>query len=324
MSKPYSDAANIPVNASKPVVTYHPVTLDVPGRPVPLQVKVSIPVSGIDLPLILLSHGHGMANFLSSYHGYGPLVNFFAAHGFAVIQPTHLDSKALGLRDSDLKDAPLFWRDRATDMHNILDRLDDIEAAVPGLAERRIDRDRVGAVGHSMGGNTVSLLLGAQMLDPNDDRPKDLSDSRVKAGVLIGAPGIGSDDHFADWAKTNYPVLQYTDFEQMTGAGLIVAGDEDLNRSFSDRLSYRSDAYSASPADNKTLLTMYGAGHIFGGISGYDAAETSDENPERVATLRALVWAYLRSQLYPGDLAWKNAVSALETDEHPTAKVETR
>lgn len=30
---------------------------------------------------------------------------------------------------------------------------------------------------------------------------------------------------------------------------------------------------------------------MFGGISGYDASECTDENPERVAALRALVWA---------------------------------
>jgi predicted dienelactone hydrolase len=33
----------------------------------------------------------------------------------------------------DLPDAPLFWHDRATDMHYILDHLDELEAAVPGL-----------------------------------------------------------------------------------------------------------------------------------------------------------------------------------------------
>jgi predicted dienelactone hydrolase len=66
--------------------------------------------------------------------GYGPLANFWAAHGFVVIQPTRLDSNALGLREEDLPDAPLFWRDRATDMTFILDHLDDVEAAVPGLA----------------------------------------------------------------------------------------------------------------------------------------------------------------------------------------------
>nr|WP_203588088.1 hypothetical protein [Actinospica acidiphila] len=142
--------------------------------------------------------------------------------------------------------------------------------------------------------------------------------------MLIGAPGIGNDEHFAEWAKTNYPVLYYTDFEHMTGTALIIVGDQDLNPNFSNRLSYRADAYSASPGGNKTIVTMYGAGHIFGGISGYDAAETDDENPERVATLRALVWTYLRSQLYSGDPSWKNAVNALENGEDPMAMVETR
>jgi len=50
-----------------------------------------------------------------------------------VIQPTHRNSTALGLREMDLPDAPLFWHDRATDMHYILDHLDELEAAVPGL-----------------------------------------------------------------------------------------------------------------------------------------------------------------------------------------------
>lgn len=75
-------------------------------------------------------------------------------------------------------------------MHFILDHLHEIEAAVPGLAGR-INHDKIAAAGHSLGGGTVSLLLGMQFLDPDDDREKDLSDTRVKAGVMIGAPGIG-------------------------------------------------------------------------------------------------------------------------------------
>ena len=181
--KSNADAANIPVSEASAVVTYSPVVFDVPGRPVPLEIKVSMPESGSDLPVILLSHGHGRANFLSSLNGYGPLVNFWAAHGFVVIQPTHLDSTVLGLRDKDLPDAPLFWRDRATDMHYILDHLDDLEDAVPGLAGR-MDRDRIAAVGHSLGAETVTLLLGMQVLDPDDPREKDLSDPRIKAGVV--------------------------------------------------------------------------------------------------------------------------------------------
>ncbi|MFB5673792.1 hypothetical protein ACE3NQ_20155 [Paenibacillus terreus] len=108
MSKPFTEAAGIPVSDPTPVMTFSPVVLSVPGRIVDLQIKVSAPSTGSNLPVILLSHGHGPSNFLSSFHGYGPLANFWAAHGFVVIQPTHLDSKMLGLRESDNPEASLY------------------------------------------------------------------------------------------------------------------------------------------------------------------------------------------------------------------------
>ncbi len=49
---------------------------------------------------------------------------------------------------------------------------------------------------------------------------------------------------------------------------------------------------------------------MLGGITGYDAAETTDENPERVATIQRLTLAYLRSTLYAGDPAWSEACAA--------------
>ena len=39
-------------------------------------------------------------------------------------------------------------------------------------------------------------------------------------------------------------------------------------------------------------------GHLLGGVSGYDAAETTDEDPERVALVQRLTWV-LRTTLYP-------------------------
>ena len=43
MSTSLTDAANIAVNEPSAVVTYSPVVFDVPGRPVPLEIKVSMP-----------------------------------------------------------------------------------------------------------------------------------------------------------------------------------------------------------------------------------------------------------------------------------------
>lgn len=320
MSTPISEAAIIPVCEPTPVVTYSPMILESSARAIDLEVKVSAPATGSDLPVILLSHGHGNANFLSSLNGYGPLADFWAAHGFVVIQPTHLDSKTLGLRNSEDPQAPLYWRWRAKDMHHILDQLDRIEAVVPGLAGR-VDRARIAVAGHSLGGHTASMLLGMRVTDPNDEIEVNLTDTRVKAGVVLAAPGNGDD--LAPFASKHYPVLRRSDFSAMTAPALVIAGDKDLNANFCDRVSYRTDAYFSSPGP-KSLLTMFGAEHALGGVSGYDAAETSDENPARVATVRALAWAYLRTALYPGDPAWTDAVAALANDPDPIGRVESK
>ena len=153
-----------PVPAATPVSSFGPVILQVPGRQVDLQLRVSVPATGRDLPVILFSHGFGRSNFIASMRGYGPLVDFYAAHGFVVIQPTHQSSKTLGL-DPNGPEGPLFWRSRAGDMRAIIDRLDEVENQVPDLAGR-LDRTRIAAVGHSMGGHTVAMLAGMRVTDP--------------------------------------------------------------------------------------------------------------------------------------------------------------
>lgn len=87
MSTMIDNTGTIPVSAPTPVISVSPVVLSVPGRAMDLQMRVSAPVTGGELPIILLSHGHGNSNNLSSLNGYSPLANFWAAHGFVVVQP---------------------------------------------------------------------------------------------------------------------------------------------------------------------------------------------------------------------------------------------
>ena len=326
MSTMIGSAEAIPTSAPTPVVSVAPVVLPAPGRPVPLQLRVSAPAAGPetggDLPIVLLSHGHGSSNNLSSLNGYGPLANFWAAHGFVVIQPTHLSSKTLSgdpRVDPTGAEGPLFWRSRAEDMHRILDQLDAVEAAVPEV-RGRLDRSRIAVAGHSLGGLTASMLLGARVPDATGT-PVDLADPRIRAGVVIGGPGDGA--LLNGPAGERFPFMKQISFAGMTAPALVVVGDKDLNPAFSDHLEYRAGSYALSPGP-KWLLTLFGAGHIFGGISGYDAAETTDESPERVEAVARLTWAYLRTALYPGDPAWPAAQAALRDAPDPLGRIECK
>ncbi|MFH9963775.1 alpha/beta hydrolase family protein [Streptomyces mirabilis] len=304
-----------------PVLSVSPVVLQAPGRAVDLEVRVSAPVTGSDLPVILLSHGQGFSNHLSSLNGYAPLANFWAAHGFVVIQPTHLSSRTLSL-DPGTPGGPLHWRSRAEDMTRILDQLDVIEAAVPQLLGR-LDHDKVAVAGHSMGGHTASLLLGARLTDPDDGTEVDLAEPRIKAGVLLAAPGRGG-DAVTEFVAENYSFFSTMDFSKMATPTLVVAGNKDASTHLTVRgPDWHADPYFLSPGP-KSLLTLFDAEHGLGGVSGYDVAETTDENPERVAAVQRLTWAYLRTELHPGDSAWQAARDALTADPDPLGRVESK
>ena len=308
-----------PVPSATPIMSYSPVRFDVPGRTAALEMRVVAPATGEQLPVILFSHGHGASNFIASMRGYGPLVDFYAGHGFVVIIPTHQSSKTLGL-DSNGPEGALFWRSRATDMHFILDHLDEIEAAVPGLSGR-VDKSRIAAVGHSLGGHTVAMLAGMRVQDSHSGQDVDLADPRIKTAIMFSPPGDGADA--APTVAERFPELVSNDFRHMTTRSLVITGDKDINPDFSERADWRADAYRLSPGP-KELLFLYGAGHIFGGISGYDAKETTDESPERVAAVQRITWAYLRTMLFPSDEAWNVIGQELANNEHPAGRIESK
>lgn len=320
MSKSISPSGATPSVEPVPVVSISPIVLPAPGRAVPLQVRVSAPVTGRDLPIVLLSHGHGSSNNLSSLNGYGPLANYWAARGFVVVQPTHLSSATLrGVVDPNGPEGALFWRSRAEDMTRLLDTLDAIEASLPGL-RGRIDRGRVAVAGHSLGGMTAGMLLGQRVTDA-DGTVIDLRDPRITAGVVIAGPGDPT--YLTGAARDRYPILRTLDFSAMTAPALVVVGDRDVNPMFSDQAAYRAGAYALSPGP-KHLLTVFGGEHILGGISGYDAAETTDESPARVEAVAQVTWAYLRTALHPADPAWPAACAALRDAPSPIARVEAK
>lgn len=302
----------IELQAASPVVSVHPVLLPAPDRGTDLTVRVSAPVDGDDLPILILSHGTG-----ASALGYGPLADFWAAHGFVVVQPTHLDSRLVSLPADDPR-TPRIWRYRVADDTRVLDSLDVLEAAVPGL-QGRTDRDRIAVAGHSFGGQTVGNLLGLRVKSPADPDGEDLSDPRVKAGVLLATAGEGG-DNLTDFARH----VDYLDttFTHLTKPILVVAGDRD-DLPFTVRgPAWTTQPFALSPGA-EALLTLTGAEHSLGGIAGYEVEETTDENPDRVALLQQVTWAFLRHALGLGDIEWTAVQRALSAP-HPLGHLERK
>lgn len=295
------------------VVSARPVVLSAPGRGEDLQVRVSAPASGSDLPVIVFSHGFGWP-----MDGYAPLADFWAAQGFVVVQPTHLDSRTLGLPPEDPR-TPRIWRIRIEDLTRVLDELDILEASVPGLAGR-LDRGRIAVAGHSWGAQTASTLLGARVLDSDGKPGQDMSDPRVKAGVLLALTGLG--DTLTPFAAEHFPFMKPS-FDTMTTPALIVAGDNDRSPLSTRGPDWFTDPYTYSPGD-KSLLTLFGGEHSLGGVPGFSVAETTDENPARVALIQQLSSAFLRSTLYPEDTSWKAAATALADDPEALGTLQSK
>jgi len=316
MTAPDPAAPAAAPTAPAPIVSVKPVVLKAPGRGRDLHMRVSAPATGSALPIIVFSHGFG-----SSLEGYGPLTDFWAARGFAVLQPTHLDSRTVGLADDDPR-RPRLWRSRVEDMRRILDGLDSVEAAVPGLSGR-LDRSRIAAAGHSFGGQTAGILLGLRVRDPQSGgAPEDLSDPRITAGLLLATAGRGG-DALTPFAAENFPWLKEPSFAQMSTPALVVAGDRDELPLTVRGPDWLTDPYRLSPGE-KSLLTVFGGEHSLGGIAGYEAAETTDESPERVTLIQQMTWAYLRDALGIDESGWRLAQKALAESTDPLGRIESK
>ena len=248
------------------------------------------PATGTGLPLVVLSHGYHQ-----SERGYDPLVDAWAQH-FIVVQPTHLDSVALDLPADDPR-TPDIWRTRVDDLSRVLDQLDKAIEAVPNLAGR-VDSSRVALAGHSWGGQSAGMLLGARVLDADGTPGESRRDPRVTAGVLLTTTGTG--DSLTSFAAENFSFMR-PDFSGLTTPTLVVAGDADQSLLSTRGPEWFLDPYLLSPGATD-LLTVTGGEHSLGGITGYGVTETTDEHQDRAAMVAQVTTEWLRRTLLGHDV----------------------
>lgn len=293
------------------VISVRPVILASPSRGDDLQVRITAPTSGTGLPVIVFAHGFGQSMTAAD-----PLVDHWTASGFVVVQPTFLDSASLGLTPVDPR-YPNIWRTRVDDLERVIDDLDTVIAAVPGLTGR-VDIERLAVAGHSWGGQSVGMLLGARVLDAVRHPGEDRTDSRVKAGILLSTTGITRGD-LTPFAAEHFAFMD-PDFTGLNTPTIVVAGDHDQSPLSTRGPDWFTDVYHHS-AGAEHLVTLLGGEHTLGGIQDYASTATTDESPDRVDLVRRTTTAFLKSTLGIDASAWDQVVT---TPAEPVGRIDSK
>ena len=291
-----------------PVSIDDSVALPIPDQDRELPLRVVYPERGGPNPVIVLSHG----TFSSGKH-YDPVAVYWAARGYVVILPDHIDAN-YGVIPKKNEDMFHVIRTRVTDMSLVLDALDDIERQIPALAGR-LDRRHLVAAGHSVGTQIAMIVTGLRVRNPTTDEIMRSAETRFSLLVMLSDPGKMAMMPADTWTGSRVPSLLSTgsdDFGVM-GDGRRVA-------------EYQNEILSAgdAPEVDRYLLSIERGDHYFGGLIHKETAGEPDI--EGLAIFNAVSAAFLdtfardeklaRDYLRDGDLRAATNGRASLTLEH--------
>jgi len=241
-----------------------------PKRNKELKIRIVTPRSGSHFPVIVFSHGAG-----GSGQNYSSLTQFWASHGYVVIQPTHDDSIALrrekgeplpsGPREliEDYRFNYEDWINRVADIRLVIDSLADLSNESTQLRDK-IDRDRIGVGGHSYGAFTTQMIGGVRLNIPGQKPAQRFADERPRALLLLSPQGKSENGLTgSSWQEVTRPMMSMTGSKD--GLGLLP--------------HWREDPFTYSPPPDKYLVFIDGAFHM--SFTGALAEPQAAQGPRR-------------------------------------------
>ena len=256
-----------------------------------LPVRISYPVGKTRFPVIVFSHGNGSKGDM--YKGF---TDYWASHGYVVIQPTHMDSTSLGFKTKRDNMREMYQQilqvtdTRRQDMSFIVDSLDLIETIVPDLKDK-LDRTKLVAAGHSMGAATAMIVAGMTLLNPMDGYAETSDETRFKVLLMISDPGTMALMPKEPWKGIRVPTLISTGTKDFSDVG-----SGRINAPFKYKIP---DSFTRSLSPHHYVL-IEGADHYLGGlICRTDVPGPPQHEALRIAAATSVTFldAYVKNDL---------------------------
>ncbi len=219
------------------------------GKDIPIRIASPRDLKGAPYPVIVFSPGGGSAR-----DDYVRVGDHWASHGYVVISITHMDARILGFNISTAGAAmQKVTLSRMADMRAVVHNLDELSRRL----DLHIDKTRLVAAGHSMGGGTAMVATGLKLKGKSGGGVIEMENPGFKALVLISDPGKNPMMPDEPWMQIALPTFVYT-------------GTNDLGEdSKAGGKSPRGNDAVANPvaaAVPKTYVFVDGVNHYLGGL----------------------------------------------------------